>query len=250
MGLHAVWVEFGVVRQAGVHQVEERPEPRRIEEIGVEVHDLMAEGLEQCRGPLDGRQRLGDDLDSHGGQGVDRHPKTARVSADLVDERTVLGRWAPPGQRVGGADAVEDGGGVGHRPGHDPFGRQARPVGDGVGHPATARLEPNEPAARCRNPDRAAAVAGMGCWEHARGHRGRGTPARTTWGVPGVPGVAGSTEPEILSDADRTELWSVGPSGEDEARVDEGLDHEIVRRGGSIRGPVGPVGAGLAGHGG
>ena len=69
-------------------------------------------------------------------------------------------------ERVRTGDDVQHGGGIGHRVGDDALDRRAVPALGQRGHATAADLEPDQPAAGCGDPDRSAAVIGMGEGEH------------------------------------------------------------------------------------
>ena len=95
----------------------------------------------------------------------------ARCSETAIRRRggTVVAASTKTCPRGSVAHDVEIERGVGDRPGHAAAGREAVPV---VGrlhrHPSALRLEPEEPAERRRNPDRAAAVGRRGRRPRAR----------------------------------------------------------------------------------
>ena len=110
---------------------------------------------------LDGGHRFAGHLEAHGRHGVDSHPEATWVGTDLIGERSLLAGRTPPGIGVGIADDFENGGGVGHGASDHALGRQTRPVGNGVGHPTAAGLQPDQSATGCRDPDGAPSIAGM-----------------------------------------------------------------------------------------
>src|SRR5664279_3841036 len=197
---------------------------------------------------VDGGSRLIGHRQPEGGYRAQRHPEPTGVGTDLLGERALRYRGVPPGIRVGGADDVEDGSGVGHRPAEGPLGDHSLPSRKGGGHPTATRLEADQAAARRRYPDRAATVAGVGHGEHAGGHRGAGTPARSPGGVSRVPRISGDPEPLVLGHGDRSELGGVGPAGEDEAGANEGVGDRRAGGAGALWGAPGPVGHRLALH--
>ena len=149
---------------AGAHAGEELRHERggRVGVAGVELLDVVAEGGEQRRGLVHRGHVLGV------GPHAERH-RLGRPADPQRRERRVDGRGerrrrlpgAPAVHRQRAAQHVVDHGAVPHRPGQRAGGAQ-RPPAVRVRrhrHAAALRLEAEEPAARRRDPDRAAAVA-------------------------------------------------------------------------------------------
>ncbi len=212
MRLDPVPVDARHLRQPGVDHVEERTQCRWVEHVGIEHGDLVAGGLEQPACMSDRGQRARHRPVVRGPTPCTAATRSGPGSAPTssANGRSRSG-GVPPPVRIGRADHVEHGRGVGHRAAQHPLGGHPLPARDRRGDAAPAGLQPHQPAARGRDADRATPVAGMGHREHARGHGGGRTPTGSARGVIGVPRVPGHPVAAVLGDGDRTELrvhWS------------------------------------------
>ena len=84
-------------------------------------------------------------------------------------------------------------------------------------HPPPAGLEPEQPASRRRDADGAAAVGGMGCGQHSRGHRRRRPAAGAARAAGGVQRVGARAEQSRLSSGGQTELGRAGSAHQHQA---------------------------------
>ena len=103
-----------------------------------------------------------------------------------------------------------------------------QPVRGPRGHQARRRPEPDDPAERCGDAQRAAQIGPLGQRDHACGQRGRaaaGGAARAPLRVPRIPGAA---EDLVEGVAPRGELGAVGLAEDDGAGLAEAPHHERV----------------------
>ena len=139
------------------------------------------------------------------------------------------------GRRERARRAVEDGRRVAHRARHHVLGHETAhqvAVGGGGRVARPRRLQPDEAAARSRDPDGATPVVGVRGRDHARRHRGRRTARGPAGRVTGVPRVARRPEAVRLRGRQNAELGRVGLAADDEAGVDVALGQRL--RGGRV----------------
>ncbi len=189
---------------------------------------------------------------------ADRDPQAPRMAAQR--HAVGLGRPRGPGRVAGlvaGKD-VEQQRGLDHRARQHPVGAEEGVAEVGAARdPAAARLEPDEPAAGRRDPQRAAAVVAVCDGHEPRRDRRGGAARRAAGGVVELPRVAGRAGMTRLRGRQDAELGQVRRPDHDEARVAQPA-HEVraVRRpvlGQEARGQVhaqpGHGGVGLHRHG-
>ena len=204
-----------------------------VERVRVAGVDVVPEPLEEPPASFDSGARV-----RRTGHVVVRPEQTDAqspgVGADLRRER-VRGRRR--GRRVTGrvaGDAVEDGGGVAHRPRDHVLGHATTPALADVGaegHAPARRLEPDGSHRAGRVADRTTAVARVREPDDARRHRGRGAAARSADDAVGVPRVARRAERLRLRRGRETELGRVGLAEHHEAGFAEARhERAVVRR--------------------
>ena len=187
---------------------------------------MMAERLQDsCRVPH-GLHALVVHLETAGVEVEQPDAQTARLGAHLVDVGAGGCRSddGVPGARP--LRNVEHERSVANRARHAELHAETalvtqRPCGDA----ALAGLEPDEPAARCRDTDRAAAVARMRDRDHPCGNRCGGPTGRTAGRVVGVPGVPRDPERERFGARQASPLRARPASDDRQARSLEAL-HE------------------------
>ena len=185
---------------------------------------------------------------STGGVTTMPDPELGRGAGGQGRERLGRRERVVPGQRIGPADDVEHGRGVGDRPAHDAAGGQALEAVRAARHPVAARLEPDQAAARRRDADRPAAVARVRDRGHARGDGGGRATARPARGVVGVPRVPGDAQRVALGEGHRAELGRRRLVEQDEPGLLEALDDQLALGDRLLRRPLRAVAGRPAGH--
>ena len=164
-------------------------------------------------------------------RGGGRHPDAQASRLARRGRRERLGGRGRPGRVAGlvAGDHVEQQGRV-----RDAAGQHAvldEVVVAEVGtarHAAAARLQPDQAAARRRDPDRPAAVAAVGERNHPGRHGGRGAARGAARRALGVPGIARRAEAARLGHGQDPELGQVGLPDDHEARLAQPAHDEGV----------------------
>ena len=182
-----------------------------------------------------------------------RDAEPARIGARRVRERGGRGRGVVAVARLIPGDRVEGDGGVEHGAGEDAVhGHAAAEVAEvrADRDPAEAGLQADQAAARRRDADRPAEVAGVGERDHPRGDCGRAPARRATGRELRVPRVPRRAVPGVLGDRPHADLRRVRLADDDRARVAEAahmgavvVGHPVAEGRASLRGRN-PLGGG------
>ena len=182
----------------------ERLEPRR--RVRAEIgHFRLDAGVAQVGRPGDGQAR--DSLVAGGEEGIGGGGQRVPIAI------------------VGAGERVQHQGGIAHRPRHGPGVREGLPSGQtgAGGHAAEGRLEPEDPAERGRDPDRAATIGAEGEGAEPRRHRRPRPAARPAGRARHIPRIARGAKEGVVGDALEPELRRVRLAHDDRAGGAEAL---------------------------
>ena len=218
----------------GAEAGRERLQERRVAPGRLGLDDLVPERAQQLGGVLGGLDARGVDRAVERGLRRDRDAQAAGVRPSPGRRRAGRARGPPGVAELGAGEDVEDLRGLGDRARQHAVDDEEQAAGLGAERdPAALGLEPDEPAAGGRDPDRAAAVVAVRDRHHAGGDRRGGAAGGAARRPRRVPRVARRAEAARLGHRQDPELGQRRRPDEDEAR---GLQAARRRCGPAARG--------------